>query len=144
MPVQIERRSGKDRRVARHYRFHDRRTGFDRRKHNVVLDTLRTSRWALIYLLALLNLMSLLDGLFTAAELATGLAREGNPLFRGLIHASPLFAAVYKAVIMLVITVLLWHWRRYRVILTLTLVTLALYAMLLAYHLGSLSGLLRV
>lgn len=141
MGVRIERRSGKDRRVARHYRFHNRRTGFDRRKHPVVLEVLRDSRWALVALLVLLNLMSLLDGLLTAAELSTGIAREGNPLFLGLIGASPLLAAGFKVVVPVLVSVVLWRWRRYRVMLVLTLATLALYAMVLAYHFGSLSGL---
>lgn len=142
MPLQIERRSGKDRRVARHYRFHNRRTGFDRRRHPLVLEVLRDSRWALLALLWLLNVLSLLDGLFTAVELSSGLAREGNPLFRGLIWTSPLFAAGLKIGIMLAVSVVIWHWRRYRVMLVLTLTTLALYAAVLAYHLGSLTGLL--
>jgi hypothetical protein len=142
MAVQIERRSGKDRRVARHYRFHNRRTGFDRRKHPLPLEVLRDSNWALIGLLVLLNLLSVLDGLFTAAELSTGIAREGNPLFLGLIRASPSLAVGFKVVAMVVVTVVLWHWRTYRVMLLLTLVTLVLYAAVLAYHLGSLAGLL--
>ena len=140
MEPHLERRSGKDRRVARHYRFHNRRTGFDRRKHPLVLEVLRDSRWALVSLLVLLNVLSLLDGLFTAGELSTGLAREGNPLFRGLIWANPLFAAGFKVVVMIVVSVVLWHWRRYRVMLVLTLAALALYAAVLAYHLGSLAG----
>lgn len=141
--VQIERRSGKRRRIARHYRFHDRRTGFDRRRHNRVLEVLRDSSWALVSLLVLLNLLSMLDGLLTAAELSTGLAQEGNPLFRGLIGAHPLLAGGMKVVIMIAVSVLLWHWRRYRAMLVLALGTLGLYAMLLGYHFGSLAGLLR-
>ena len=142
MEAGTERRSGKDRRVARHYRFQNRRTGFDRRKHNPVFDVLRGSTWALISLLALLNVLSLLDGMFTAAELSSGIAREGNPVVRSLIGANPLLAVGFKVAIMIAVSVLLWRWRSYRVVLVLTLATLVLYAMVLAYHLGSLAGLL--
>jgi hypothetical protein len=134
------RRGGPDRRVIWQYRFVNRRTGFDRRKRSPILTTLRDSNWALIALLVLLNLMSLLDGVLTALELWSGVAREGNPIFGNLITAHPALAVGFKVVMMLAVTVIIWHWRAHRVMLLLALATLALYAVVLGYHFGSITG----
>ena len=141
MAAQIERRSGVDRRHERHFRFRNRRGGFDRRKAYPFLRTLRDSTWALVTLLVLINLMSAVDGVLTTIELAWGLAREANPVFGHLIGQSPLFAGVFKVSVMLAVSVGIWRGRRNRSILVLAPLTAGLYAALLAYHLGSLSGL---
>lgn len=140
MTTPPDRRVDRDRRVARQYRFHNRRTGFDRRKRSPILSTLRDSRWALIALLVLLNVLSFLDGILTALELWSGIAREGNPVFGSLIATHPLLAGGFKVAIMLAVSVLIWHWRAHRVILVVALAALALYSALLAYHLGSITG----
>jgi len=140
MSAQIERRSGLDRRQKRHFIFHNRRGGFDRRKSYPFLRTLRDAPWTLLTLLILLNLMSAADGVLTTIELSWGLAREGNPVFGHLIRMSPVFAGVFKVSIMLAVSVGIWRGRRYRAILILAPITAGIYAALLAYHLGSLSG----
>ncbi|TLM98095.1 MAG: hypothetical protein FDZ75_03140 [Actinobacteria bacterium] len=136
-----ERRSGRDRRVKRRFRFIDRRGGFDRRKRYPVFGTLRDSRWALIALLVLLNLMSLVDGVLTAAELWLGIANEGNPVLAHLARANPMLAAGFKVAVIALVSAGIWHSRRYRPVLALALIALVIYAVVLAYHWGNLSGL---
>lgn len=136
-----DRRSGHDRRQRRRFRFRDRRGGFDRRKRYPVLGTLRDSGWALIALLVLLNLMSIVDGVLTASELFLGIAKEGNPVIGSILLANPVVAAGFKIAVMVLVSVGIWRWRRYRVITSLAVLALVLYSGLLAYHLGSLRGL---
>lgn len=135
-----ERRVGGERRRGRVYRFIDRRSGFDRRRRYPVLGTMRDHPWLLIVVLALVNALSLIDGLLTAAELAFGLADEGNPVLRSLIDADPLLAVAFKVGIVIVVSVGIWRGRHLRVMLALSLLALAAYAGVLAYHLGFLSG----
>jgi len=136
-----ERRSGKDRRVAWRFHFNDRRTGFHRRKLHPFLHTLRESGWVLISLLVLLNALSLIDAVFTMFELRNGIATEANPVLGTILGASPLLAVGFKTAIMVLVSVMIWRGRRYRAILVLAPMALALYAVVLGYHLGSLSGL---
>ncbi len=140
MSAQLDRRSGTDRRQERHFRFHNRRGGFDRRRAYPFLRTLRDVPWTLLTILALINAFSAFDGMLTAVELANGLAREGNPVFGSLIQFSPRLAGVFKIAVMIAVSVGIWRGRRYRAVLMLAPLTAGLYAALLAYHLGSLSG----
>lgn len=140
MGYEPERRSGADRRVKRHYRFHDLRGGFDRRKRYLILGTMRDHPWTLLTLLLLLNVLSILDGMLTAAELATGVAREGNPVLKDVIVNSPLGAVFFKAAVIVLVSMGIWRSRRYRPVLLLAPIALAIYTALIAYHLGSLSG----
>lgn len=140
MPVEFERRSGTDRRRERHFRFRNRRGGFDRRRSYPFLRILRDAPWTLFAVLVLINVFSLVDGVLTTAELSTGLAREGNPVFGHLIRVSPYFAGVFKITVMLAVSVGIWRGRHYRAILMLAPITAGLYAAVLAYHLGSLAG----
>jgi hypothetical protein len=138
---EVERRRGFDRRVKRHFVFMDHRTGFDRRKNHWFFGSLRDSRWLLISLLVLLNVLSLLDGMLTAFELRLGIAREGNPVLGNLIQTNGFLAVAVKVAVMIAVSALIWRWRSQRRILAVVPFALALYAALLAYHLGSLSGL---
>ena len=95
----------------------------------------------LIGFLVLLNLLSILDGLLTAFELTFRIAREGNGVLGNVIAVNPFLAALLKLTLMICVSVAIWRNRRYRVMISLTLLTLAGYAALLAYHLGSLRGL---
>ena len=119
----------------------DRRTGFDRRKRDWFFCTLRRGGFGLISLLVLLNLLSLFDGMLTAVELLLGIAAEGNPIYSSIIQTNGFFAAGFKIVVMLVVSVVIWHWRDHKRILMLVPFALALYAAVIAYHLGSLRGL---
>jgi hypothetical protein len=119
----------------------DHRTGFNRRKRSWFFGSLRDSRWLLISLLVMLNVFSLLDGVLTAFELRLGIAREGNPVLGSIIQTNGFLAVAVKVAVMITVSVVIWHWRRHRRILAIVPFALALYAALLAYHLGSLVGL---
>lgn len=135
-----DRRVGGERRTRRVYRFIDRRSGFDRRRRYPILGTMRDHPWLLVAVLALVNVLSLIDGLLTAAELTFGLADEGNPVLRTLIEADPLLAVAFKVGIVIVVSVGIWRGRHLRVMLALSLIAVAAYAGVLAYHVGFLSG----
>jgi len=136
-----ERRSGLKRRRRRRYRFIDRRMGFDRRRRYPVLGTMRDNPWMLAGVIVLLNLFSLIDGLFTIAELSLGIAREGNPVLVAAGQAHPLYAVAVKVGGMVVASVVFWHLRKHRFILGLSLVALAAFVAVVAFHWGTLSGL---
>lgn len=134
------RRDAPDRRRHRRFRFVDRRTGFDRRVDYPVLGTMRDHEWIVLAALIALNALSLLDGLLTAAELATGLASEGNPVLRALIGVHPWAAVAVKIGAIIGVSLIIWHGRRVRIVLATSLVALAVFAAVVAYHLGSLDG----
>lgn len=141
-----ERWDGTERRVARRrrkrvYRFIDRRHGFDRRRAHPVLGTMRDRPWLLVVVLVLLNLLSLLDGWFTAAELGLGIAVEGNPVLDAAAQRHPLLAVAVKVGSMALVTAGIWHGRSRRSILILSLLALALFGGVVAFHWGSLLGL---
>ena len=135
-----ERRAHK-RRTRRRYRFIDRRQGFDRRKRYPVLGTMRDHPWILALVIGLLNALSLADGYFTAAELGLGIASEGNPVLRAAADYHPLLAVGIKVGAMVLVSAIFWHLRRRRLVLGLSLVALAGFAALVAFHVGRLTGL---
>ena len=79
--------------------------------------------------------------MMTAAEMVTGVAREGNPVLRDVIARSPLAGVFFKVIVVVLVSVGIWRLRRYRQVLAIALLALALYAAVLAYHFGFLSGL---
>jgi len=89
----------------------------------------------------LINLLSWLDGLLTLAEVRSGIAREGNPVLAALFDRHPMYAVALKTGLILLVSVLIWRGRRYRIILAMSLVALGAFAAIVAYHLGSLRGL---
>src|SRR5664280_2792368 len=97
-----DNRSDVDRRVAKHHRLIERRGGFERREPDLILLTLRDSRWVLVSLLVLLNALSIADGLLTSFELKLGIATESNPVFGSILNANPtLLAAGFKVAVMI-------------------------------------------
>lgn len=121
-----ERWDGVERRVAtrrtrRVYRFIDRRHGFDRRKPHPVLGTMRDRPWLLVVVLVGLNLLSVLDGVFTMVELRLGIAAEGNPILDAAVRQHPLLAVGIKVGSMALVTLGIWHGRSRRSILLLSL-----------------------
>ncbi len=135
-----ERRSGTKRRNKRRYRFIDRRLGFDRRRRYAVLGTMRDHPWILVSVIVLLNVLSLVDGAFTVAELGLGIATEGNPVLLAAGQQHPLLAVAVKVLGLVVASVGFWHGRKHRFILGLSLVALAAFVALVAFHWGALSG----
>jgi hypothetical protein len=122
------------RRIREPFRIVERRSGFDRRNRRGVLHVLRDAPLLLIALLALLSLLSAADWALTLRALRHG-AVEGNPLLGGLIAADPEAAAIFKAGIILVVSLMVWNGRRYRLVLATAVVGVALYALLVVYHL---------
>jgi len=118
----VERRKQGDRRRASHYRFANRRTAFDRRRRYPVLGPLRDSSWLLLAVLIAANLLC-------------------NPVLAPLYATSPYLAVVFKVAVVALVSIGIWHQRRYRYVLAVSLLALAIFTGLLAYHLGSLRGL---
>jgi len=135
-----DRRDPSDRRHERLFRFYDRRTGFDRRRHYPILGVMRDNDGILLSVLILTNALSLLDGLLTYAELSSGIATEGNPLLATLFEAHPLAAVGFKVFVIAMVSIILWLGRRLRIMLAISLLACAVFAAVVAYHLGSLAG----
>ncbi len=106
-----------------------------------MLGTMRDHPWILVAVIVLLNVLSLLDGFFTAVELGLGIASEGNPVLRAAADYSPWLAVGIKIGAMALVSVIFWHLRRRRLVLGLSLVTLGGFAALVAFHVGRLTGL---
>ena len=137
---QVERRQGGDRRQRRKYRFNDRRSGFDRRVNGVkigplqrTLITLRDRPRTLVGVLVTVNLLSVADFALTLVALGSG-GQEANPVLRRLFAISPLWAGIFKVVVLLAASLLVWETRRYRKALIAALAMLAIFALLFVYH----------
>jgi len=137
----VERRSGDKRRRHRRYRFIDRRSGFDRRKRYPIFGTMRDHPWLVLFVIGLLNLLSFADGYFTAAEIGLGIASEGNPVLAAASAQSPWLAVAVKLGGIAVASIGIWMGRRRRFILALSIAALGVFAWVVAYHWGMLSGL---
>ena len=133
-----ERRSGR-RRQRRVYRFVDRRRGWDRRRDYPVLGLLRDEPRHLLLLLAILNLFSLLDAVFTAIELRGGLATEGNPVLLSILGGGNTLAVMgFKVVVIVLVSLLIWYHRDRRLFLGIAVTAMGLYVGVVAYHLWAL------
>ncbi len=139
-PPGTDRRTQGDRRRAFRYRFHNRRTAFDRRRRYPVLGSLRDQPALLLGVLLAMNALSLLDGLLTAAELRSGIASEANPVLAQLFATNSYAALAFKTALVVAVSVAIWHQRRYRIMLAVSLLGLAVFTAVVAYHLGSLHG----
>ena len=139
-PPRADRRAQTDRRRTSRYRFNNRRTAFDRRRRYPVLGSLRDRPGLLLGVLVAVNVLSLLDGLLTAAELRSGIASEANPVLAPLFASSSYAALAFKTVLVALVSIGIWRLRRYRIVLAVSLLALALFTAVVAYHLGSLHG----
>lgn len=97
--------------------------------------------WIVVLVIVLLNVLSLVDGFFTAAELGLGIASEGNPVLLAASQQHPLLAVALKIGALIIVSIVVWHGRRRRLILGLSLVAVAGFAALVAFHVGTLRGL---
>jgi len=137
--------AGRDARATerRHWpaRFHlpERRTGFDRRRRYPMTGSLRDNPLALLGVLVLVNTLSALDFAFTWLQLQAGVAEEGNPVLAGMFAEAPAKAWFFKSGVMLVVSLVIWHQRKRRAMLSVALVALALYIAVLVYHLVGMS-----
>jgi hypothetical protein len=140
----------RDRRRSRRFVLRERRTGFERRwtprrsPFGVGLDAslvyLRDHRRALVAMLALANLLSLLDLWLTSIALRLGVA-EANPFMRYFFEASATQAAVVKCGLVVGASLGIWALRRYRPALTTALFFLAVYGAVVLYEIVGLAGL---
>lgn len=118
----------------------ERRTGFDRRSasHTVGHKAtwhLRSNEFLLVILLILVNLLNLGDLLFTYLALSAGY-QEANPFLRYLfLNFSPLVGGYVKLAMGLLVTAAIWCFRKYRRVLEATLLILAIYLLILLFHL---------
>ena len=148
--VAPRRLRGRDRRRGRRFVLRERRTGFERRwtprrtPFGVGLDAslvyLRDHRRALVAMLALANLLSLLDLWLTSIALRLGVA-EANPFMRYFFEASATQAAVVKCGLVVGASLGIWALRRYRPALTTALFFLAVYGAVVLYEIVGLAGL---
>lgn len=132
-----------DRRQANRFVLWNRRFGFDRRRTahrshvGAALDGsvvyLRDHPLALLAVLALANILSLLDLWLTTIVLRLG-AVEANPLMHYFFDTSPTQAALVKVGLIAASTVTLWALRRRRSALTVALFFLAVYAAIVLYE----------
>jgi len=148
--VAPRRLRGRDRRRIRRFVLRERRTGFERRwtprrtPFGVGLDAslvyLRDHRRALVAMLALANLLSLLDLWLTSIALRLGVA-EANPFMRYFFEASATQAAVVKCGLVAAASFGIWALRRYRPALTTALFFLAVYGAVVLYEIVGLTWL---
>ena len=149
-PAAVLRVRGSDRRRSRRFVLRERRTGFERRwtprrtPFGVGLDAslvyLRDHRRALVAMLALANLLSLLDLWLTSIALRLGVA-EANPFMRYFLEASATQAAVVKCGLVVGASLGIWALRRYRPALTTALFFLAVYGAVVLYEIVGLAWL---
>ncbi|GAB4244047.1 MAG: hypothetical protein Kow00129_03440 [Thermoleophilia bacterium] len=137
-----DRRTGERRRVRSGFRLHERRSGFDRRRseegglsayYRRLLRLLREDSAILIAILAATNLLNLMDFLLTLHALERG-AQEANPLMRTLLSMGPWAAGVFKLLIVLAASVLIWRFRRFKPVLEAGVLALALLGLVFVYQ----------
>jgi hypothetical protein len=141
---------GRDRRRTRRFVLRERRSGFERRwtprraPFGVALHAslvyLRDHRRALVAILALANLLSLLDLGLTSIALRYGVA-EGNPFMRYFFEVSATQAAVVKCGLVVVASLEIWTLRHYRAALMTALFFLAVYGAVVLYEVVGLARL---
>jgi hypothetical protein len=121
----------------------ERRTGFDRRERGdagrfslavdrALLNLRDRPRWVFAILFAV-NGLNLADFLLTMHVLGHG-GGEANPILRTLFALDPLYAGIFKLVAVLFTSWVTWRCRRFRSGLQATLILLALFSAVIAYH----------
>ena len=138
------------RRRRRRFVLRERRSGFDRRRLQgraplaVALDAsllhLRDNSRSLIDVLALANLLSLLDLVLTLMLFELG-AREANPVMGYFFAAGTLEAAAFKIGLIAAASLGIWALRRRRTALLAALLILAVYGAVVLYELAGLARL---
>jgi len=122
--------------------LHERRTGFDRRVSTsgggaagltAVLLGLRDRPGMLWVMLATVNALNVADFLLTLNVLAMG-GGEANPILASLFSADPLYAGIFKVLVVLAVTLLVWRCRRFRRALEATLIMLGVFTLVFFYH----------
>lgn len=127
-----------DRRVKRaSITWPERRSGFDRRCEYAI-SVLRDSSVLLLVMLGVLNILNMLDLRFTLLALDRG-AAEANPVMAFFFNMDSLSAGLFKIALILVISLAVWWGRKYRRILEFAVLSTAIYAALVGYHIVGLT-----
>lgn len=141
----VDRRKVNRRKNGISFKLWERREGFDRRQSHLNTRSLyhkvfrrgavhlRNSYYALILLLLVFNLLNLADYFFTVKALSAGFV-EGNPIMEYLFNLGPAAAMAFKVSLALIITMVVWVFRKYRVVLEISILFILLYMCLIAYH----------
>ena len=141
---------GPDRRRARRFVVRERRTGFERRSRrrpaaaaalDAILVYLRDNPATVAALLILANVLSLVDLALTHVSLDLG-AAEANPVMRYFLDAGPAQAAIVKIGLVVVVSLVIWRFRRLRKGLELAVFLVALYGFVVIYELVGIGHLL--
>jgi len=133
-PVGKRHRHNERRARTRHFHFPERRTGFDRRRRYPVTGTLRRSPLILLAVLVAVNVLSALDFAFTYLQLQAGVASEGNPVLAAMFAQNAGSAWLFKTLVVLAVTLGIWHQRKHRKVLAVSIVALVTYFLVIGYH----------
>lgn len=79
-------------------------------------------------------MLNVFDLLLTLSLMNLGLVSEGNPVMAGLIWLHPITALAFKILLLRIITLVFWRFRRYRPVILATIATLALFTVLVGYE----------
>ncbi len=124
------------------FRVHERRFGFDRRhpprsswrrRYQRLLERYHNDQVLIAEVLAVFALLNLADLVLTLDALSGG-ATEANPVMAWLFDLAPAIAAAFKLVVGLAIAVVVWVFRRYRRVLEVSLLLVAVMTGVLVYH----------
>jgi hypothetical protein len=131
----IEQRITERRTTRTRLRYPERRTGFDRRASDGSLAWYRDRPHIVAAVLTVVLLLNLADYLLTLRALDRG-ATEVNPIMAVLFDIGPAVAGSVKLLLALGVVLTIWHMRRYRRILEVSLAALAGFTLVLAYQLA--------
>jgi hypothetical protein len=129
-----ERRATERRTARARLRYPERRTGFDRRIPHSAITWYRDHPEVIAAALIGVVVLNVSDLLLTLRALDRA-ATEANPLLAVLFDYNPAVAGAFKLLAGLGVVLVIWRMRRYRRILELSLVALALFGVVLAYQL---------
>ena len=108
----------------------------------LVVGTPRQFRW-LHGIVVCVLVLNLLDAVFTLVWVGSGLAEEANPLLAEVVRASPVGFMLAKLGLVSFGSWVLWRQRRRPSAVVAIFAAFLVYYLLLLYHLGFLSDLLR-
>lgn len=140
----VDRRKADRRNNQLSFRLRERREGFDRRQNHLKDGVyhrvfrrgafhLRYNQQALVLLLIAFNMLNLADYLFTLKALEAGMS-EGNPVMQRLFEVGPTAAAIFKLGLTMVVTMVIWSYRKYRAVLEISILFIIMYMILIGYH----------
>jgi hypothetical protein len=142
--AESEDRRAKDRRQRRfNFVLRERRSGFDRRglqeagrfsvAYERALLALRDRPRVVLAIILAVNALNLADFLLTMNVLSKG-GGEANPIMRSLFEMDPVYAGIFKMLAVFFTSWLTWRCRRFRSGLQVAIILLALFTVVICYH----------